>query len=135
MIAFTYERAQSPAQAAAAVAARPGARFIAGGLLQRAREHSPDLRRDDVTVVVVVDGADGQFVLPKYCCAVEGDRSGPWNGPPGWMTGGVFPVSTSNWAGVHPLAKRKVVVPASERVLDLTPASVCGHWIPRSGIA
>src|SRR5256885_10170167 len=31
MIAFTYERAQSPAQAAAAVAARPGARFIAGG--------------------------------------------------------------------------------------------------------
>ncbi|WP_279213039.1 FAD binding domain-containing protein [Delftia acidovorans] len=31
MIAFTYERPQSPAQAAAAVAARPGARFIAGG--------------------------------------------------------------------------------------------------------
>ncbi len=31
MIAFTYERAQSPAHAAAAVAARPGARFIAGG--------------------------------------------------------------------------------------------------------
>src|SRR5256885_1166987 len=31
MIAFTYERAQSPAQAAAAVAARPDARFIAGG--------------------------------------------------------------------------------------------------------
>lgn len=31
MIAFTYERAPSAAQAAAAVAARPGARFIAGG--------------------------------------------------------------------------------------------------------
>ena len=31
MIAFTYERAESPAHAAAAVAARPGARFIAGG--------------------------------------------------------------------------------------------------------
>ncbi len=28
---FSYERATSPAQAAAAVAARPGARFIAGG--------------------------------------------------------------------------------------------------------
>ena len=31
MTPFTYERATSPAQAAAAVAARPGARFIAGG--------------------------------------------------------------------------------------------------------
>ena len=31
MKAFTYERATSPAQAAAAVAKRPGARFIAGG--------------------------------------------------------------------------------------------------------
>ncbi len=31
MRAFTYERATSPAQAAAAVAQRPGARFIAGG--------------------------------------------------------------------------------------------------------
>lgn len=31
MKAFTYERAASPAEAAAAVAARPGARFIAGG--------------------------------------------------------------------------------------------------------
>lgn len=31
MTPFTYERAASPAQAAAAVAARPGARFIAGG--------------------------------------------------------------------------------------------------------
>ncbi|EJM95629.1 xanthine dehydrogenase family protein subunit M [Herbaspirillum sp. YR522] len=31
MRAFTYERAQSPAQAAAAVARTPGARFIAGG--------------------------------------------------------------------------------------------------------
>lgn len=30
------------------------ARFIAGGLLERARGHSADLRRDDVTVVVVV---------------------------------------------------------------------------------
>ena len=28
---FTYERAQSPAQAAAAVARSPGAKFIAGG--------------------------------------------------------------------------------------------------------
>jgi xanthine dehydrogenase YagS FAD-binding subunit len=31
MKAFTYERASSPAQAAAAVAKRPGARFLAGG--------------------------------------------------------------------------------------------------------
>ena len=31
MKAFTYERAKSPAEAAAAVAAHPGARFIAGG--------------------------------------------------------------------------------------------------------
>ncbi len=31
MKAFTYERAESPAAAAAAVAARPGAKFIAGG--------------------------------------------------------------------------------------------------------
>jgi xanthine dehydrogenase YagS FAD-binding subunit len=31
MKAFTYERATSPAQAAAAVAKRPGARFLAGG--------------------------------------------------------------------------------------------------------
>ena len=31
MIAFTYERAQSPAQAAAAVAGPAGRRFIAGG--------------------------------------------------------------------------------------------------------
>lgn len=31
MTPFTYERATSPAHAAAAVAARPGARFIAGG--------------------------------------------------------------------------------------------------------
>ncbi|MDB5721216.1 MAG: xanthine dehydrogenase family protein subunit, partial [Alphaproteobacteria bacterium] len=31
MKAFTYERAKSPAQAAAAVAHTPGARFIAGG--------------------------------------------------------------------------------------------------------
>ncbi|MBD8678484.1 FAD binding domain-containing protein [Sphingomonas sp. CFBP 13720] len=31
MRAFSYERATSPAQAAAAVASRPGARFIAGG--------------------------------------------------------------------------------------------------------
>lgn len=31
MTPFTYERATSPAQAAAAVAAKPGARFIAGG--------------------------------------------------------------------------------------------------------
>ncbi len=31
MKAFTYERAQTPAQAAAAVARNPGARFIAGG--------------------------------------------------------------------------------------------------------
>ncbi|RYF28592.1 MAG: xanthine dehydrogenase family protein subunit M [Comamonadaceae bacterium] len=31
MKAFTYERAASPAQAAAAVSTRPGARFIAGG--------------------------------------------------------------------------------------------------------
>lgn len=38
-------QAMSPARAA---------RFIAGGLLERARGHSPDLRRDDVTVVVVV---------------------------------------------------------------------------------
>ena len=28
---FTYERAQTPAQAAAAVAGHPGAKFIAGG--------------------------------------------------------------------------------------------------------
>ena len=28
---FSYERVASPAQAAAAVAARPGAKFIAGG--------------------------------------------------------------------------------------------------------
>ena len=31
MRAFTYERARTPAEAAAAVAARPGAKFIAGG--------------------------------------------------------------------------------------------------------
>ena len=31
MRAFTYERAESPAEAAGAVASRPGARFIAGG--------------------------------------------------------------------------------------------------------
>jgi xanthine dehydrogenase YagS FAD-binding subunit len=31
MKAFTYERAHSPAEAAAALAAKPGARFIAGG--------------------------------------------------------------------------------------------------------
>src|ERR1700689_3717120 len=31
MKAFTYERAQSPAQAAAAAARNPGAKFIAGG--------------------------------------------------------------------------------------------------------
>ena len=31
MKAFTYERAESPAVAAAAVAAKPGAKFIAGG--------------------------------------------------------------------------------------------------------
>ncbi|MFD1787598.1 FAD binding domain-containing protein [Sphingomonas floccifaciens] len=31
MKAFTYERARTPAEAAAAVAARPGAKFIAGG--------------------------------------------------------------------------------------------------------
>jgi xanthine dehydrogenase YagS FAD-binding subunit len=31
MKAFTYERATSPAQAAAAVARRPNAKFIAGG--------------------------------------------------------------------------------------------------------
>ena len=31
MKAFTYERAETPAAAAAAVAARPGAKFIAGG--------------------------------------------------------------------------------------------------------
>ncbi|MGO4777585.1 xanthine dehydrogenase family protein subunit M, partial [Lysobacter sp. 2RAB21] len=31
MKAFTYERASSPAQAAAAAASKPGARFIAGG--------------------------------------------------------------------------------------------------------
>lgn len=31
MTPFTYERAETPAQAAAAVAARPGAKFVAGG--------------------------------------------------------------------------------------------------------
>ncbi len=31
MKAFTYERADTPAAAAQAVAARPGAKFIAGG--------------------------------------------------------------------------------------------------------
>ena len=88
-----------------------------------------------VVVVVVDDGGCGQFVLPKYCCAVDGNSNGPWIGPPGLITGGVDPVSTSNWAGVHPLANRKVVVPGADNVVDLTPASVCGHWIPRCGMA
>ena len=42
MKAFTYERASSPAEAVAAIAARPGAKFIAGGT------NLLDLMKEDV---------------------------------------------------------------------------------------
>jgi CO/xanthine dehydrogenase FAD-binding subunit len=78
MRAFTYQRAHTPAEAAAAAMATPGARFIAGGtnlldLMKLEIETPPHL--------IDVNGIGMDRIEPRMTAACG---SAPWCATPTW---------------------------------------------------
>lgn len=93
-----------------------------------------------VVVVVLVEppwSPGPQSPAPQYCSdvAVFGkNRRGPWWAPHGAIVWGVAPVTTSNWVGMHCLAKRTSQVPVPLITNCSSSISSCGHATPSPGM-